>query len=37
MDFYDRLKEADDADRREDLVVCFVVFALMTAFWITAK
>jgi len=34
MDFYDRLKEADDADRREAilyLVACFVVFTLVTA------
>jgi hypothetical protein len=32
MDFYDRLKEADDANRRETilyLVECFVVFVLM--------
>jgi len=33
MDFYDRLKETDDADRREAilyLVACFVVFVSMT-------
>jgi hypothetical protein len=37
MDFYDRLKEADDADRREAilyLVACFVVFILTTALWV---
>jgi hypothetical protein len=37
MDFYDRLKEADDADRREAilyLVACFVVFVGITALWI---
>jgi hypothetical protein len=31
MDFYDRLKEADDADRREAILYlagCFVVFIL---------
>jgi hypothetical protein len=42
MEFYDRawLKEADDADRREVLlylVVCFVVFVLMTALWVLFK
>jgi hypothetical protein len=34
MDFYDRLKETDDADRMKAimyLVGCFVVFILMVA------
>jgi len=34
MDFYDRLKEVDNANRREAIVYlagCFVVFILMVA------
>jgi len=37
MDFYDRLREADDADRREAilyLAACFVVFLSMVAVFV---